>query len=267
MIRSLFAFAWRLVSFRKVIWALAVRNFQRRFVGTGLGVIWTIVHPLTTALVFWLVFSLGFKAKGPDGVPFVLYFMTALLPWSFIAETLVATSIAVTGNPHLVKKMVFPTETLPLVEILASTFSHLMLLGVTLGLLLFHGIVPGWAVLQLGYAYLCACVLILGLGWILAALNVFHRDIGQSLPVVIGFWFWATPIVWDTGMLPERWRPLLNLNPAYHVVQSYRAALLLDIPVWREWQQMTAFWAMALFLGLLGAYVFRRLKPDFADVM
>lgn len=250
-----------------MIWSLAVRNFQGRFVGTGLGILWTLVHPLATVFVFWLVFSLGFKAKGPDGVPFVLYFMTALLPWNFFSETLVATTGSVTGNPHLVKKMVFPTETLPLVEILASTFSHLMLLACTVALLLFHGIAPGIAFAQLAYAYLCACVLVLGLGWALAAVNVFHRDIGQSLPTVLGFWFWATPIVWDLGMIPEGWRALVNLNPMFHVVESYRAALLYGRPVWTDGLQVAVFWALALLLGLLGAHVFRRLKPDFADVI
>jgi lipopolysaccharide transport system permease protein/teichoic acid transport system permease protein len=267
MTRSFITFLARLASLRHVIWALAIRNFQRRFVGTGAGILWTIVHPLATVLVFWLVFSLGFKAKGPDGVPFVLYFMTALLPWSLFSDTLLATTGAVTNNQHLVKKMVFPTEVLPIVEILASTFSHLMLLGFTVVLLLLHGIVPGLAILQIGYAYLCACILILGIGWALAAINVFHRDIGQALPTVLSFWFWATPVVWDIGMLPESWRPLLNLNPVHHVVESYRAALLYGRPVWQDLSQMAAFWVMALLLGFLGAYVFRRLKPDFADMM
>ena len=267
MIKLFSSFLSTLVSYRSVIWALAVRNFQNRFIGTGAGALWTIVHPLATVLVFWLVFSLGFKAQGPNGIPFVLYFMTGFLPWSFFSEALTATTNAVVGNRHLVKKMVFPTQTLPLVEILGSTFGHLILLAFTIALLLIHGIIPGWGVLQLVYAYFCAVVLILGLGWALAAVNVFHRDIGQSLPTVMGFWFWATPIVWDVSMLPESWRPLLNLNPAYHFVESYRAALLYHRPVWQDFTQLSVFWVMALILGLCGAYVFRRLKPDFADVM
>jgi ABC-type polysaccharide/polyol phosphate export permease len=267
LIHSFIAFLSRMFSFKRVIWALAFRNFQARFIGTGAGILWTVVHPLATVLVFWLVFSLGFKAKGPDDVPFVLYFMTALLPWSFLSETLVASAGAVIGNQHLVKKMVFPTETLPVVEILAATFSHLMLLGCTFALLFLHGIFPGWATLQLAYAYLCGCALTLGLGWGLSAINVFHRDIGQSLPTVLSFWFWATPVVWDINMLPEHWRPLMNLNPAFHVVESYRAALLYERPVWNDWKQTAAFWVMVTLIGLAGAYVFRRLKPEFADMI
>ncbi len=267
MINQIRGFLATLISYRRVIWVLAVRNFQARFVGTGIGVVWTILNPLATVLVFWLVFSLGFKAQGPSGLPFVLYFMTGLLPWSFFSEALTATTNAIVANQHLVKKMVFPTQTLPVVEIIGATFGHLILLFFTMALLLMHGIMPGWGALQLVYGYLCAVVLILGLGWALAAINVFHRDIGQSLSTVMSFWFWATPIVWDVNMLPERWRPLLNLNPAYHVVESYRAALLYDRPVWQDFAQLSIFWVMALILGLCGAYVFRRLKPEFADVM
>ena len=267
MIRHFLTFLSRLFDYRRVIWALAVRNFQARFAGTGAGVLWTILNPLATVLVFWLVFSLGFKAQGPHGIPFVLYFMTAYLPWNFFAEALTATTNTLVANQHLVKKMVFPTQTLPVVEILGLTFGHLLLLFFTLALLLMHGIIPGWSALQLIYAYLCAVVLILGLGWALAAINVFHRDVGQSLSTVVGFWFWATPVVWDVSMLPESWRPLLNLNPAYHVVESYRAALLYDRPVWHDFTQLSAFWVMAVVFGLCGAYVFRRLKPEFADVI
>lgn len=255
------------VSHRNVIWALAVRSFQNRFIGASAGAVWTVVNPLATVLVYWLVFSLGFKAQGPNGIPFAIYFMTAFLPWSFVTEALSTSVGAVVANRHLVKKMVFPTEILPMVEILASTFAHLILLGFTIVLLFVHGVVPGWWSLQIVYAYVCAVVLVLGLGWLFAAVNVFHRDVSQSLATILNFWFWLTPIVWSMDMLPERWRPLLNFNPAFHVVESYRAALLYNRPVWVDMNQLLAFWVLALGLAYCGAYVFRRLKPEFADML
>lgn len=261
------AFGSKLITYRVAILSLAKRSFQVRFVGTGGGVIWSVAHPLATVFAYWLVFSLGFKAKGPDGIPFVVYFMTAFLPWCFLSEVLNASANVVVGNRHLVKKMVFPTETLPLVEILASTVGHLVMLGFTASLLLLYGIAPGWGILQLAYAYLCIVMLALGLGWLFAALNVFYRDVGQSLNIAMSYWFWATPIVWSVDMLPESWRPLMNLNPAYHIVESYRAALLYDQPVSNDLAQLFLFWTMAMLLCFCGAYVFRRLKPEFADMM
>jgi len=261
------SFGRKLVAYRVAILSLAGRSFKTRFAGTGGGVIWSVVLPLATVFSYWMVFSLGFKATGPNGVPFDVYFMTAFLPWSFFTDALSASTNSVVGNRHLVKKMVFPTETLPVVEILSSTFGHLILLMFTFGLLLIHGIVPGWGIFQLVYAYLCAVVLALGLGWLLAAVNVFHRDVGQSLSVLLSFWFWATPIVWSVDMLPERWKPLIDINPVYHIVESYRDALLYDRPVWHDFVQLSLFWIIALIIGIFGAYVFRRLKPEFADVI
>jgi lipopolysaccharide transport system permease protein/teichoic acid transport system permease protein len=110
-------------------------------------------------------------------------------------------------------------------------------------------------------------LLSLGIGWLLAAVNVFHRDVGPSLATVLNFWFWSTPVVWSVDMLPEKWRPLLNLNPMFHVVESYRAALLYDRPIWSDASQPIVFWILVLVLGSGGAYVFRRLKLEFADIL
>lgn len=252
---------------RRVMLSLAVRGFQSRYIGTGGGVVWSIVHPLATVFVFWVVFSLGFKSDGPKGIPFVLYFMTAFLPWHFVSEVLNASANTILANRHLATKMVFPTETLPIVEIITATVGHLVLLAFTMLLLFMHGVIPGLGALQIFYAYLCAALLSLGLGWILAATNVFHRDINQSLPTVLNFWFWMTPIVWSIDMVSEKWQPLLMLNPMFHIVESYRSALLYDHPVWFDMSQLLIFWTIASLIAAGGAYIFVRLKPEFADVL
>lgn len=265
--RAIATFGKKLFAYRRAIVSLAVRSLQSRYIGTGGGMIWSIVQPLATVFVFWIVFSIGFKAQGPKGAPFVLYFMTAFLPWHFVNEVLNASANTVIANRHLVKKMVFPTETLPIVEIMAATVGHLILLILTILLLLIHGITPGWGILQIGYAYLCTVVLSLGLGWLLAATNVFHRDINQSLVTLLNFWFWMTPIVWSLEMVPEKWQPLLMFNPMFHVVESYRNALLYNNPIWSDTTQLLIFWAIALLIGIGGASIFRRLKPEFADAL
>lgn len=265
--QAIIIFGKELIAYRRVVFSLAVRGFQSRYIGTGGGIIWSIVQPLATVFVFWIVFSIGFKAEGPNGVPFILYFMTAFLPWHFVNEVLNTSTNTVLANRHLVKKMVFPTETLPVVEIMVATVGHLILLAFTILLLLIHGVIPGLGGLQIAYAYLCAVALSLGLGWSLAATNVFHRDINQSMATLLNFWFWMTPIVWSVDMVPEKWRPLLMFNPMFHVVENYRGALLYNRPVWSDMPQLLIFWAIVLLVGIGGAYVFRRLKPEFADVL
>lgn len=265
--QAIIIFGKKLIAYRRVVFSLAVRSFQSRYIGTGGGIIWSIIQPLATVFIFWIVFSIGFKAKGPNGIPFVLYYMTAFLPWNFVSEVLNASTNTVITNRHLVKKMVFPTETLPIVEIMVATVSHLILLAFTILLLFIHGTIPGLGGLQVIYAYLCAVVLSLGLGWLLAATNVFHRDISQSFATLLNFWFWVTPVVWSVDMVPEKWRPLLMFNPMFHVVESYRDALLYNRPVWSDTSQLLIFWVIVILLGVGGAYVFRRLKPEFADVL
>jgi ABC-type polysaccharide/polyol phosphate export permease len=266
-LQAVIAFGKTLVASRRTMISLAVRGFQSRYIGTGGGVIWSIVHPLATVFIFWIVFSLGFKSEGPNGIPFVLYFLTAFLPWHFVSEVLNTSVNTVVANRHLATKMVFPTETLPLVEIMVATVGHLALLAFTILLLVMNGISPGFGAVQIFYAYLCAVMLSLGLGWLLAATNVFHRDISQSLPTLLSFWFWMTPIVWSVEMVPEKWRPLLMFNPMFHVVESYRDALLYARPVWFDMPQLLMFWAITFLIGAGGAYVFLRLKPEFADVL
>lgn len=265
--QKIILFGKQLIAHRRIAFSLAVRSFQSRYIGTGGGILWSIVQPLATVFVFWIVFSIGFKVKGPDGIPFVLYYMSAFLPWHFVSEVLNASTNTVIAHRHLVKKMVFPTEILPIVEIMVATAGHFILLAFTILLLFSHDIYPGLGYLQLIYAYLCAVALSLGLGWLLAATNVFHRDINQSLATLLNFWFWMTPVVWSVNMIPEKWRPLLMFNPMFHVVESYRDALLYNRPVWLDAPQLLIFWAIAFFVGVCGAYVFWRLKPEFADVL
>lgn len=261
---SFFHLIWKR---REMIWSLAIWSFRNRFIGTSAGALWSVFHPLALVFVFWMVFSLGFRATGPGHLPFVVYFMTAFLPWTFFSEALINSTGSIVSNPHLAKKMVFPTEILPLVEIVAATFSHLLLLAFTLVLLIFHGIIPGWWFLQILYAYFCAATLVLGLGWLFSATNVIYRDVSQSLNTVLNFWFWITPIVWSTEMVPEKWRPILNLNPMTHVVESYRDALLYGRPFWSDPIQVLSFWGWTLTFGFIGAYVFHRLKQEFAEVL
>jgi lipopolysaccharide transport system permease protein/teichoic acid transport system permease protein len=252
---------------RRIILALALRSFHSRFIGTWFGAAWSVISPLVTVLVYWVVFSFGFKATGPQNTPFVVYFMPGFLAWSFVTEALINSASSIVGSRHLVKKMVFPTEILPIVEIVASTFTHLILMGFTILLLLGHGVIPGIWSIQLLYAYFCAATLTLGLGWILSAVNVFHRDVALLLTTVLNVWFWMTPIVWSVDMVPESWQPFLTLNPMFHVMEAYRVSLIYDRPVWSDVSHLIPFWGLVALLLVGGGYVFRRLKPEFADLL
>ena len=117
-IKRLTHFLTNIYRHRHMINIMARREFETRYVGTHGGALWAITHPLALVVIFWFVFSVGFKAQGPGNTPFVLYFVSGLVPWLMFNEVLGASTNGVTGNVHLVKKTIFPTEILPLVFVI-----------------------------------------------------------------------------------------------------------------------------------------------------
>ena len=122
--RSLINFILRMVTHRAIIKAMAVREIKTRYAGTLGGMVWSVVHPLMMILIYWFVFSVGFKIQPIGNVPFVIVFLCGLIPWATFSESLMASTNAIIGNPHLATKTIFPTEILPVVNIVASLISH-----------------------------------------------------------------------------------------------------------------------------------------------
>jgi ABC-type polysaccharide/polyol phosphate export permease len=263
----LVAFVFKLYRYRGVIWVMAKHDLAARYVGTIGGPFWAIFHPLATVVVYWAVFSLGFKATGPSGMPFVVYFVCGLVPWLLFNNTIIANVSAVTARPHLVKKIVFPTEVLPIVNLVSEAFTHVAMLVILLGVISYYGYKPSPYFLQTAYYFFALCFFVVGLSWILSSLQVFHRDIGQGMTMLLNFWFWLTPIVWTNEMVPEEYRWALQLNPVAYVVEGYRQSLLHQQAAWTNLNAGVCYWLTAAVVLIVGAYVFRRLKPEFADVL
>ena len=262
----LVAFVSRLYRYRGVIWAMAKHDVASRYVGTIGGVLWAILHPALTVGVYWFVFSVGFKAQGPAGMPFVLYFISGFVPWHFFNEVLVSSMNAVTANASLIRKTVFPSEILPLVHFVSGSFTHIVLLFILCVLAWSYGYAPKLAAIQVIYYYGALGCFSLGLSWLVGSLQVFHRDLGQAMSAALSLWFWLTPVVWSPEMIPQEFRLILEFNPIYYVVEGYRS-LMTGVPFWLHWREALRFWSVTGPVLMLGAYVFRRLKPEFADVL
>ncbi len=257
------------IAFRhqSMILALAMRDFQSRFAGTLGGVLWTFAHPLAIIAIFYFVFAVGFRAQGPQGTPFILWFVCGIVPWFFFNETLLAITDSVTRHAYLVKKTIFPSEVLPWVHLTSGIIPH-MIFMLIVGCLMSYLAVPFLIDrLLFVYFFLCTCTLLLGLGWMLAALRVFYHDISHALSIVLNLLFWTTPIVWPVETIPVEYREFLLLNPVFYIVEGYRGLLVFDTVAWPNLWHTTYFWTVAGFTFVTGAYVFNRLKPEFADVM
>lgn len=252
---------------RHMIGAMALQEIRARYAGTMAGLAWTVSVPLVTAFVFAFVFSVGLRVPDQQNVPFVVMFFCSLIAWNLMSDTLTQNSAVIVSHAYLVKKVVFPTEILPLVNLAANLIIHGTSVVILLGLMVVYGLKLSPYVLQFVYFAVCMCVLTLALSWLVASVNVFFRDLGQFVAVFLQIWFWVTPIVWSLELFPEKYRVILRLNPMTYITEGYRASFLFARPCWEDYVYGAYFWAATLLMLLVGATVFRRLKPEFADML
>lgn len=251
---------------RQLVWRLASVQLQERYASTLLGSAWAVMQPVSVMLVFWFVFSYGLRLNPGQGqVPFVLFFIGGMVAWLAFSDAVVGAAAAITRNAFLVKKVAFPLEVLPAVPVVAAMAVHAVVLPCAAVVCWLSGAWPGWSLLLLpGYA-LAAALLAAGLGYLIAAMNVFYRDVGEVIGLALQLWFWLTPIVWSLDLFPPDLAQLLALNPMAFIVAGYRQAIL-GTPA-PGLLSLLAFVVATLLAWLVGGAVFRRTRPDFADML
>jgi ABC-type polysaccharide/polyol phosphate export permease len=261
------AFIQLLRTQRRLIVSMAGREVRAQYVGSSLGIIWTLIHPVVMITVFWFVFSVGFKARPMNDVPFVVWLTAGLAPWYIFSEIISGSTNIVVAHAHLVKKTIFFPQILPIVKILSSLLTHAVFLAVLLVLLLFQHMHFSFFYFQSLYYLFCLLMLSLGISWALSALNVFIRDIAQLVTVVLQVGFWVTPIFWDISMMNPKIQWYLKLNPVYYIIQGYRDSFISFQPFWSHPYYTLYFWFVTGVVLIVGALIFRKLKPQFPDVL
>jgi len=261
-------FAKNLVARRSLLFQLVRRDFEQRFVGSAIGWLWSLIHPLVLLLCWYFAFTVCFKISvGPPGATqnSAMYLFAGMLPWLLFSETVQRCSTSLLDQSNLITKTVFPAEVIPLSLFLSSLVSHLVALAVAIvaaGVVLGQ-LAPSLVLLPIYIAILG--LFAVGLGWIVASLQVYLRDTSQVLSVILTFWFWMTPIFIPEETFPAGLRFLLAANPLAYVVRAYRDILLSGrTPRLREMALVTLF-AGATFCA--GGLFFRHMKRGFADVL
>lgn len=252
---------------RFLITEMAKRDIATQHVGSMLGFFWTFINPLIMISILWLVFSVGFQMKPKNNVPFVVWLTAGLAVWNTFSEIINGSTGVIISNRHLVKKVVFPLSILPVVKLVSSFITHLVFIIVLICLSLLYGMQPSLYWLQALYYFAAMSVLALGLGWMASAVNVFTRDVGQVISLTLLFGFYLTPIFWDPGIMPEKVQFFLKLNPMFYIVQGYRESFIYFVPFWLHWKMTLYFWGLTGFVFVLGATIFLKLRPHFADVL
>jgi lipopolysaccharide transport system permease protein len=249
---------------RELLGFLMVRDLTVRYRQTAIGVAWVVLQPLLTVAVFTILFGRVMSVPS-DGLPYVVFALTGLLPWMFFSKVVTQSTQSVVASANLITKVYFPRMIIPASAVGAGLVDTAVGLVVLAAAVLVYGVkvsllgIVLWPLLMLAVAGIS-----LGLSFWLSGLNVRFRDIAAVVPLVMQLWMFATPVIYPASLVPERWRMLLWLNPLSGVFDTMRA-VLFGLPI--HWDGL----AMSLGLGLLllvsGAMAFKRLESAFADII
>ncbi|NLG28698.1 MAG: ABC transporter permease, partial [Chloroflexi bacterium] len=220
--RGLAALQLRAVwEYRELLGFLVWRDVKVRYKQTLLGVLWVVLQPVISMVIFTFLF--GNLLSVPSGeVPYPIFSYAALLPWNYFSTSLTRSSTSLVGSAHLITKVYFPRLVIPISGVLAGLIDFAVALVVLIALMAWYRIAPTLATLLLPAFLLLAMATALGFGLWLAALNVRYRDINYIVPYLVQVWMYATPVVYGTTLIPERYRFLLALNPMTAVVEGFR---------------------------------------------
>lgn len=252
---------WR---FRELMYFLAWRDITVRYKQTAIGVAWALLRPGLTMLVFVAFRRMAGIPAG--GVPDPILVLAAVLPWQFFSTALSESSGSLVGNSNLISKVYFPRLIIPCSAVVTSLVDFLITLGMLAALMARYGFAPGWQLVVLPLFVLLTFALAVGLGLLLAALNVKYRDFRYIVPFIVQFGLFITPIAFTTANVPERWRVWYSLNPLVGIVDGFRWSLLAGrTPL--DAQALSLTVAITLLFVLLGVWYFRRMERSFADVI
>lgn len=251
-------------AYRGLFFFLVWRDVKVRYAQTVLGAGWAILQPVLTMLVFTVIFG-RFAAIPSDGVPYAVFSLAALVPWTYFSTALSGASNSLVSSTNLITKVYFPRLVIPFAPVLAGLVDFAVALVVLGAVMLFYGIVPGPLALVVVPLLLLGMMLTsAGVGCWLAALNIQYRDVKHVTPFLVQVWMYASPIVYPMSLVPEQYRGYYALNPMAGIVEGFRAVLLGTGAV--AWPTIGLSLAVGAVLFLTGSLYFRRTERVFADV-
>jgi lipopolysaccharide transport system permease protein len=251
---------WR---YRELIYFLALRDVKVRYKQTALGVAWVLLQPLLAMGIFSIVF--GSRGLSSDGAPYPLFVISGLVPWFYFANATSTASGSIVSNTQLISKVFFPRLVIPLAAVLAGLVDFAIGLLLLLVLLPVFGVAPTIELALLPLIVLLIVLAALGVSVWLSALDVQYRDVRYAIPFLMQVWLFATPVIYATTDVPDRWRLLLALNPMTSLIEFFRSAILGvgEPPL----PKLALALLIILTLLITGLLYFRRMERTFADVI
>jgi lipopolysaccharide transport system permease protein len=252
--------AW---AYRELLYFLVWRDVKVRYKQTALGAAWALLQPLFMMIVFTVFFGRVASGAVPD-VPYPLFALTGLVPWTFFANSVGSSSNSLVANAHLVTKVYFPRMLVPVASIGAGLVDFGLSLSLLAAVLVYYRVGLTANVLMLPVLLLLCALFALAVGTWLSGVNVKYRDVRFALPFVIQLWLFVSSVILPSSAVPERWRWLLILNPVSSIIEGFRSSLL-GLPF--DWRALGVAAAVTVAALLFAAHSFRRVERQFADII
>lgn len=247
-------------NYREMLKTQVKKDLRARYKGSFFGFLWNFANPLLQLAVFTIVFKDILKVQIPN---FAIFIFVGLLPWIFFSSTILSSSSNIVGNANLIKKVYFPREVLPISLVTSGLMNYIFGLLVLFPVLLINDIAITWVVIYLPFVIAIQYFFVLGLSFIFSSLNVYFRDIGNILDVLVMLLFYMTPVVYSVDILPEHIRNILEMNPMAQFIGLYRDILIYDHEP--NIAAISKLFVTSLLTLLVGLLIFKKLQKGFAE--
>lgn len=244
------------------------RDFQSKYLNSLLGVAWSVIQPLSMIVIYTVIFAHIMRAKVPGAVSgstfaYSIYLCAGILTWGMFVEILGRSQNTFIENGNLLKKLSFPRLCLPVTVVATALVNFSIIFGLFTIFLVISGTFPGWIYFAIFPVLLIQVIFAIGLGITLGVLNVFFRDVGQAVEVVLQFWFWLTPVVYVKSILPEKVQRLIDCNPMTGLMDAYHSILVRE--AMPDWQSILPILLLGIFFCFLGMRLFRKHSGEIVD--
>ncbi len=258
---------WRdLWRYRELFQVLAWRDVSVRYKQTVIGVVWAVIRPVLTMLVFSVIFGRIAKLPSEGLAPYPLMVFAGMLPWTFFSTALSDASNSLVSSANLISKVYFPRLIVPTATILVAFVDFLISFGILIALMAWYKFVPGWEIVLLPLFVVVAFFAAVGPGLFITALNVKYRDFRYVIPFVVQFGLYVSPVGFSSSIIPEKWRLIYSLNPMVGVIDGFRWAILGgESRIY--WPGFSLSLLVVAFFVWLGVRKFRKMEKTFADLI
>jgi lipopolysaccharide transport system permease protein len=253
-----------LSSHRGLLISWVIRDIKVRYKQSLMGAGWAILQPLSATLIFAVIFS-RFVRVDTEGIPYPIFYYSALLPWTFFNSSITFGVSSLVSNMSLVTKIYFPREILPLSAVLASMVDFFIASLIFVGMMVFYQVPLNASLICVPLLLLIQIVFTLGVVLLASAMNVFYRDVRFVVPLGLQLWMYLTPIIYPLSMVPPQFRAVYMLNPMASIIDSYRRIILLG--EWPSFPYLVLGGLVSVVLLIIAYWYFKRSEAVFADII